>query len=346
MKMGPIARAAAVVLAIGFAGTAEAQQKRTLNISIWGFNGDILEAELFKPFKDKHNVDIVLETGNNADRLNKLKIRRGKGVDLIYLAEGFAQIGVEDGLFAKIDRAKIPNIANLYPLAQGPQGKEYGPAYTVGRYGIIYDSAAVKAPVTSWADLWRAEFKGRASIPGISTTAGPFTVVAAGERKGISAYDNPKGAFESLAELKPNIVTVYNTGSQLVNLFSQKEVVIAAAQDFVLANIKAAVPTAAWAELKEGDFANLNTINIVAGTPNMDLAEAFIDFHLSEGVQKVMAVKKVDAPMNAKVVLTPEEAAIWAYGEKTIASLKKTDSAKLNAAKNDWSDRWNDAFAK
>jgi putative spermidine/putrescine transport system substrate-binding protein len=341
-----LARAALVGLAALLALPAAAQEKRTLSISIWGFNGDILERELFKPFKDKHNVDIVLETGNNADRLNKVRIRRGQGVDVIYLADSFAQTGIDENLFAKVDRSKVPNAKDLHPIASTIHGEAYGPAYTVGRYGIIYDSAAVKAPVTSWADLWREEFKGRASIPGISTTAGPLILLAAAERKGIDAFKDSAGAFKSLGELKPNIVKVYNTGSELVNLFAQKEIVVAAAQDFVFANIKAAIPTAQWAELKEGPFANMNTINIVSGSKNVDLAHEFINFHLSPEVQKTMAVLKVDAPVNKKVELTPEQAAIWTYGEATIQKLRKPDYAKLNEVKQDWTDRWNELFAR
>ncbi len=146
----PLARAAAAPLgaAILAAGPASAQEKKTLTISMWGFNGDKLEAFLFKPFKEKHNVDIVLETGNAGDRLNKVKIRGG-GVDLIYLSDVFAQVGLEEKLFEKIDTSRVPNVKDLYPAAQAPLGEGQGIAYTLGRYGIIYDSAKVN--ITSWA---------------------------------------------------------------------------------------------------------------------------------------------------------------------------------------------------
>ena len=63
------------------AGAAQAQQK--LVISTWGFNGDLLEEHLFAPFEAANNVEIVLETGNNADRLNKVQVRGGSEVDVI-----------------------------------------------------------------------------------------------------------------------------------------------------------------------------------------------------------------------------------------------------------------------
>lgn len=337
--------AASAVLGALLAGTAQAQEKKTLIVSMWGFNGDKLEAFLFKPFKEKYNVDIVLETGNASDRLNKVKIRKG-GVDLIYLSDVFSQVGIEDGLFEKIDASKIPNLKELYPVAQAPQGEGWGPGYTVGRYGVIYNSAKVAAPVTAWADLWRAEFKNRLTIPGFTTTAGPLTVLVAANRKGVDAYADPAKAFASLAELKPNVVKSYNTGSELVNLFSTGEVTAAAAQDFTFAQVKAAIPTAKWADLSDGAFITLNTINLVKGTKNKELAEAFINWHLSPEVQKALAVAGTDAPANPKADLTPEQAAPWTYGEATIKALRSVDYAKLNAAKADWSDRWNDVFGR
>jgi len=334
-----------VLVALGLmAAPALAQEKKTLTISMWGFNGDKLEAFLLKPFKDKHNVDIVLETGNAADRLNKVKIRKG-GVDLIYLSDVFSEVGYQDKLFEKIDTSKLTNLGSLYPIARAPQGEGFGPAYTIGRYGIVYDSAKVK-PISSWADLWREDLKRKISIPGFNTTAGPLVVLIAGERKKLDAYAAPDKTFESLAELKPNLVKTYNTGSELINLFSTGEVAVAPLQDFAFPQLKAAVPTAVWADLSDGAFATFNTVNIVVGTKNRELAEAFINHHLSAEAQKALALAGTDAPANQKVELTPEQAAPWTYGEATIKALRRIDYTKVNAAKPDWQDRWNDIFGR
>jgi putative spermidine/putrescine transport system substrate-binding protein len=335
----------AAVLLAAWAGMAFGQEKKTLTISMWGFNGDKLEQFLFKPFKEKYNVDIVLEAGNAGDRLNKVRVRKG-GVDLIYLSDVFSQAGIADQLFDKIDTDRLTNLKDLYEIAQAPQGEGYGPGYTVGRYGIVYDTAKVAAPVVAWGDLWRPEFKHRLTLPGFNTTAGPLNVLVAAARKGVDPYADPDAAFASLAELKPNLVKTYNTGSELVNLFSTGEVVAAAAQDFTFPALKAAVPTMKWAELNDGDFASFNTVNIVKGTRQKELAEAFINWHLSVEVQKALAIAGTDAPANTKVVLSPEQAAPWTYGEAVIKSLRKPDYAKLNAAKPDWGDRWNEIFGK
>jgi putative spermidine/putrescine transport system substrate-binding protein len=320
-------------------------QNKTLTISWWGFNGDKLEEIILKPFRAQCGCELVFETGNNADRLNKIKIRGGSGVDVVYLTDSYSQLGIQEGLFQPVDRSKIPNINGIYDLAKEPQGK-FGPAYTIGRVGIIYDSAKVSAPITSWNDLWRDDLKRRVSLPGITTTAGPMTVLVAANKAAVDPYKDESAAFKALEQLKPNVVKNYNTGSELVNLFSTGEVSVAMAQDFTLAQIQAAVPSVRWAELKEGDYATLNTVNIAKGAANPELAHQFINFILDPKIQQTLAERGVDAPVATAVQLKPEEAARWTYGQTMISSLKRLDYEKLNAAKNDWLDAWSEVFGK
>jgi putative spermidine/putrescine transport system substrate-binding protein len=263
-------------------------------------------------------------------------------VDVIYLTDSYSQIGVEEGVFQPVDRALIPNVAKLHDIAQAPQG-EYGPAYTIGRVGIVYDGAQVE-PLTSWGDLWREDLAGTVSLPGVTTTAGPMVIMQAGAHAGVDAFADPDAAFGAIEALAPNVVKTYNTGSEMVNLVSTGEATVAVAQDFTLASLREAVPTMEWADLAEGDIATLNTVNIPTGAANPELAHRFIDFILSTEVQQVNAEQGVDAPVNAEVTLTPEQAAIWTYGPEAIAALNRVDYTAMNAAKDEWIDRWTEVF--
>ena len=318
-------------------------QSGTLTISWWGFNGEKLEEIVLAPFREQCDCEIIFETGNNADRLNKIQIRNGGGIDVAYFSDSFSQIAIEAGLFQEIDRSRIPNVEGLYDLAQDPQGG-YGPAYTLGRVGIVYDSAKVNPPITSWSDLWREDLASSISLPGITTTAGPMVVVKAGEHAGADAFANADAAFTALEELRPNVVKNYNTGSEMINLFSTGEISVAVAQDFTLAQIQAALPTATWADLEEGAIATLNTVNIPVGAQNVDLAYEYINFILSPEIQQRLAEEGVDAPAHTAVTLTPEQAALWTYGADVIAGLSRVDYSAMNAAKTGWVDRWNELF--
>jgi len=333
--------AAAVGAGLALAAPASAE---TLTLSWWGFNGDRLEEFILAPFRAECGCEIVIETGNNSDRLNRVQIRGGGGVDVIYLTDSFSQTGIEAGVFQPVNRDLVPNIAGLHPLAQDPQG-EFGPAYTIGRVGIVYDSARVATPITAWADLWREDLRGQIALPGITTTAGPMMVMIAGDTAGVNAFDDEDAAFARLEAILPNVVKNYNTGSEMINLFSTGEISVSLAQDFALGQLQAAVPTIVWADLADGDIATLNTINIPTGAANVELAHRFINFVLDPARQRILAENGVDAPTHAAVDLTPEVAARWTYGAEQLASLRRIDYARMNAARPDWIERWNELFA-
>jgi putative spermidine/putrescine transport system substrate-binding protein len=336
--------AALCLLGAAAVGPAAAQDKKTLVISWWGFNGDKMQKLLIEPFKAECKCEVVFETGNNADRLNKIKIRGGSGVDVVYLTDAYSQLGIKEGLFLKLDRAKIPNLNGIYDIAKDPQGG-YGPAYTMGRIGIIYDASKVKPPITSWNDIWRSDLKAAVSLPGVTTTAGPAMVVIAGNKAGSDALVNADAAFKALEALKPNVVKNYNTGSELVNLYSTGEITTSVAQDFTLGQVQKAVPGAVWADLKEGDIATLNTINIAKNAAQPELAYQFINFLLKPDIQQALGAAGVDAPVAKDAKLSPAEAKQWVYGAEMVSKLKTLDYDKLNAAKGDWTDRWNEIFA-
>lgn len=337
-----LARAAFAAALAALPVTAAAQER--LVVSWWGFNGDKLDEFIVQPFEAECGCEIVFETGNNADRLNKIRIRGGSGVDVIYLTDSFSQIGIEEGLFQPLDRSKIPNIGGLYEIAQAPQGEDFGPAYTVGRIGIVYDTARVAEPITTWDDLWRDDLEGMLSLPGITTTAGPMVVMLAGQHAGASAFEDPDAAFAAVEALEPNVVKNYNTGSEVINLFSTGEVAVSMIQDFALGRLQEAVPSVTWAELEDGDIAVLNTLNVPTGAENVELAHAFINFVLDPERQKVLAENGVDAPVVESVELSEAAAQQWTYGREMIDSLQRIDYDRMNAAKSDWIDRWNEIF--
>lgn len=325
--------------------TSTSKEPTKLVVSTWGYNEDKLRKNVFEPFEKANNCKIVLEVGNNSERINKIKSMPG-AVDVIFLADSYSLEGVEKGLFEKINKDKIPNMKNIYDVAKSATGDGYGPAYTINRTGIVYNTKTVTTPITSWNDLWRADLKKKISVAEINSTAGPALMEVAANKAGVKLSSNVDSAFKEISALKPNIVKTYSKSSDFVNMFSQGEISVGVAQDFVFAKIKEAVPTAQWAELKEGNYANLNTINVVKGSKNKELAEKFIDWCLSEQVQKANALDKIDSPVNTKVTLTPEEAKGLTYGKDIINNLKVIDWKQYNSAKAGIIDKWNVELSK
>jgi putative spermidine/putrescine transport system substrate-binding protein len=316
-----------------------------LVISTWGFSADFFNKEIYAPFEQEHNVKIVVEAGNNADRLNKLK-QGSTSVDLIYLSDYYAQQGIEAGLFEKIDRSRIPNLKDIYEMAKAPNGQDYGPAYTIAQLGIAYSPKATGGKeIKSWSDLWSPDFAKKLTLPSITSTTGPMVLDAASLVAGSSAF-NEEQAFAKLKVLNKSVVKYYSQTSEFVNMFAQGEIAAGPIMEMYVKDLKAAVPDTKFISPQEGGYAVINTINVVKGSKNKQLAEDFINWHLSKVVQEKSAKAKIDSPVNTTLQLKPEEATGITYGADVINKLHKLDMSFVNQNLKKWIDRFNREVAQ
>ena len=286
-----------------------------LIISTWGLNEDVLKKEIFEPFAEEHGVEVVLEVGNNSDRLTKMKNNPNSNIDITYLAESFSEQGIEAGIFEKLDYSKIPNAQKINEKAKYTVENGYGPAYTLNSIGIVVDPTS-NIEINSWEDLWKPELKGKIAIPDITTTNGAAVVDIAATKAGVDiTEDNGEAAFKELEKLKPNVVKTYSKSSDLANMFSSGEIVAAIASDFAFETIQKAKPEVINVIPESGTYLNFNTININANSKNKDLAYEFINYVLSDEVQERAAKALNDAPINTDVKLNEEDAKNLAYGD-------------------------------
>ncbi|MDD9269265.1 ABC transporter substrate-binding protein [Paenibacillus sp. GCM10023248] len=325
------------------AGAAKGEPTQ-LVISTWGFSDDFFKKEVYAPFEKEHNVKIVLEIGNNSERLNKVKQGTSK-VDLIYLSDYYAQQGIEAGLFEKIDRSRIPNLKDIYDIAKAPLGEDYGPAYTVGRLGIAYSPKAAGKEIKSWSDLWSPELAKKLTMPNITSTTGPMVLDAASLVAGNTTF-NEDQAFAKVKELNKSVVKYYGQTSEFVNMFSQGEIAAGPIMEMYVKDLKAAVPDTKFISPTEGAYAIMNTVNVVKGSANKQLAEDFINWHLSKEVQEKSAKAKVDSPVNTTLQLSAEDAQGITYGADVVSGLHKLDMKFVNQHLKSWIDRWNKEVAQ
>ncbi|MCP3774867.1 ABC transporter substrate-binding protein [Paenibacillus sp. MZ04-78.2] len=323
----------------GAAPGAGGGEPTKLVISTWGFSEDFFKKEVYAPFEKQHNVKIVLEIGNNAERLNKVK-QGSSSVDLIYLSDYYAQQGIEAGLFEKIDRSRITNLKDIYDIAKAPLGEDYGPAYTIGQFGIAYNPKAAGKEIKSWSDLWSPELAKKLTLPNITSTSGPMILDAASTVAGSSTF-NVDQAFEKLKTLNKSVVKYYGQTSEFVNMFAQGEIAAGPIMEMYVKDLKAAVPDTKFVTPQEGAYAIMNTVNVVKGSKNKQLAEDFINWHLSKEVQEKSAKSKIDSPVNTTLQLKPEEAQGITYGADVVNKLRKLDMKFVNQNLKGWIDRWN-----
>jgi spermidine/putrescine transport system substrate-binding protein len=151
----------------GLALSASTALSADLVISNWD---GYMAKDIADSFKAATGLEIeVVNHATNEEIMGKLMASGGKGYDVVFVSSPFAEILNGQGMVEPLDKAAIPNIANLYPeaaaLAYDP-GNAYSVPYTWGTTGLCYRSDLVKTPVDSWNSLLApdAALKGKTTM--------------------------------------------------------------------------------------------------------------------------------------------------------------------------------------
>lgn len=328
----------------GVAAELPSFEGQELKISTFSFNAELLQKNVYDPFMAATGCKLIVEGGKNAERVTKIK-ETPANYDVVIIGDAFIADLIDDGLIETIDSSKLTNLDALYDNAKAPFGEEYGPAYTFNRLGIVYDKATCPIEITSWADLWNPELEGQIAIPDITTTSGPLFYYSVAKMAGLTPGQDDDAIFEKFAELKPNVMKTYTSANDTITMLNQGEISVAVLLDFSYTAAKSASEDYVWVDPSEGNYSGYNTINIIKGCQNKELAETFIDFYISKEVQLAEALDGVDSPVRTDIELTEEQAANFTYGKDMIDNLLLPDWEVINANKADWTNRWNELLS-
>src|SRR5213592_235228 len=96
-----------------------ASAQNALVVSVWGGNWkDNLERVVAKPFTAKTGIPVEFEVGGTIDRLAKARVAKGSPlVDVTFTTTHVGCLYISDGLFERLDMAKIPNAKEIAPEA-------------------------------------------------------------------------------------------------------------------------------------------------------------------------------------------------------------------------------------
>ncbi len=318
---------------------------QTLVVSAWGFNMDLIEANIVQPFEEMHGVDVVFETGNNSERFTRMVARKANPeVDVALFAGNWALDAANEGLLQPYDPAMLPNLNDLYDFAQDPLNNRMAVGYTVQNLGIVYRTDIVDS-IDSWGDLSAPELAGFLSLPNITTTYGPTVVYMLSAAFG-SGYDDHEAGWEAIEALADSITTNYSRSSELTTLVAQEEVYAAPYTSFAWGSLLATELPLAKAEPEEGLPGAFSMVGVAHGADNVELAHLYIDHMLSYDVQLAQALDLVDSPARPDVEVPADTAEKLTYGRDFIDKLIFFDLAETSAMREEMIDRWNAIFAE
>jgi len=289
--------------------------------------------------KNNNNAEMTLDPMLSVDQIAKVKAAlQNPPIDVMLHDPGPALQAIDQGLIEPFPVEKSAYYKDLLADAQDPMG----PAPFFQVVGITYNPEKIKTPPTSWADIWKPEYKGRVGITNLNSTLGTGWLVEIARMRG-GSESNVEAAFKGIEELKPNLAAVAANPGQLATLYQQGQIDIGPGNFNAIQILKARGVPVEFVAPKEGAIAFKTTMHIVKNSQNKELAAKLIESALSPEVQAtLMASPYLIVPTNTKVKMGGEIAKALA---KDHDDIKKKfvfqDWRKINEQRAQWIERFN-----
>jgi putative spermidine/putrescine transport system substrate-binding protein len=323
-----------------FPGLGYAQARRLVFATFTGSWEEAHKDVLVPAFrKANNNAEIALDPLLSVDQIAKVKAAQANPpIDVMLHDPGPALQAIDQGLVENFPIATSAHYKDLIADAQ----VETGPAPFFQIVGLTYNPEKIKTPPTSWADIWKPEYKGRVGITNLNSTLGTGWLVEIARMRGGSEA-NVDAGFKAIEELKPNLAAVAANPGALATLYQQGQIDIGPGNFNAIQILKARGVPVEFVAPKEGAIAFKTTIHVVKNSPNRELAAKLIDAALSPEVQtKLMESPYLVVPTNTKVKMTGEIAKVLA---KDHDDMKKKfmfqDWKKINEQRASWIEKFN-----
>jgi len=309
---------------------------KTLVVGTWG--GDIerlLREYAAGPLEAKTGAKVEFLLGGSGDRMSKMYAEKNSPtMDVTFQNIYEAPQALADGLVVAPDASIVPTAADIWP---GMNDGCY--AMSLVGLGIAYNKSLFATP-PQWADLWKAEYKGKIALSPYPSSEGDGILGVAARLAGADEK-NPDVAFAKLKELGTPKLT-YTSLDEVFALMDAGEVAAAPMiSGYVLAGLKEwknigfAFPT------DPGPVLVRDMVCQVANSPNPELAAMFIDLALGIPNQTAYAKELFFGPTNSKVTLSAEESADVIDTPDEVKGLLQLDWPYIIAQRADWTTRWN-----
>ena len=314
---------------------------KSIVVSTFPFGVEEFQEAIFDPFTEATGIEVIVETGSNADRLSKLQLADGDPrIDVMLISDYYAALGQEDDLFQEFDSTDVPNLANIADFAI--EDAYVGPAYSYQLNGTLYNTDELTAAEASdWELYANPDYAGRLALPDIAVTAGQLALSGVGEAYGDGPYDIDT-ALSTMAEWAPGILQFYSSSTEVTNLLTQGEIVAAdSLSGFATALVASGEPVA-WTAPDEGRFMATNRAMIPTGAENVAGAYEFIDYLLSAEAQTASAAIVGDLPVNLDA--TVPSSIVDVVGDiatdPIAAGYATLDPTELVSTRAEWVDRF------
>jgi spermidine/putrescine-binding protein len=296
-----------------------------------------------EPFQKATGATVKYVLGSSVQTAAKLRAAGGRAeFDVTYMDSQIVKQVKAENLLQPLTPGALTHWNDLYDVSKDRDA--HWVSLMFAGTTIAYNTRLVKSAPTSWADLWKPEYKGKLAIPDISGTSGQQFLIAAARLHG-GSLDAIEPGFEAIKKLKPNVQMMYTQPDQLIPLFERGDIAIAVwYTDRTGAAASKGVPVAA-AYPKEGAIGIVPTVSVPKGSQKKELAQKYIDVLLSPEGQLCYAQSQFAGPTNRKVKLPAELARLLPYGDN-VERMYFPDTDVVARKLPEWAERWGREIAR
>ncbi|HED12985.1 MAG TPA: polyamine ABC transporter substrate-binding protein [Gammaproteobacteria bacterium] len=269
--------------------------EKVLHIYNWS---DYIAEDTIKQFEAKTGIKVTYDVYDSNEVLEAKMLAGSSGYDVVVPTSDFLQRQIAAGVYAKLDKSKLPNLKNMDPelmkaAANYDPGNAHAVIYMWGTTGIGYNIKAVakrlgdKAPIDSWSLIFDPANAAKLKDCGISfLDASTEMIPAAMNYLGLDPRSTKKADLEKGAALLEKIrpFVRYFHSSQYISDLANGDICVAVgwSGDVFQARDRAAEAKKGieigYSIPKEGALQWFDMLAIPVDSKHKDAAHAFINF--------------------------------------------------------------------
>ena len=277
--------------------------------------GEYVRKHIIPQFEADYNCKVFTTEGVTLTQIAALRATRNNPkYSVMFMDDIGIDLAKGEGLIDPLPVDKLPNLDRIYKRFLFSEG--YGAAFAISTGGL-YINPQNNPNITSYGDLWQDRFQKRVLMITPKFTQSIYMLVATASlvtgkplHEAQYALD---AAWPKMAELKPNILTIYEAATTVM-MVAQGQADVGAieySKDIYPYTVAGAPIDMVFP--KEGTFAGINCLSFVKGAPEPELGAAFINRMLDPAVQKGLAEATLTAPSISGLTFKPDVAKYIAY---------------------------------
>ena len=178
---------AAVTIMLAAGPALSEPARRIVNVYNWS---DYIDPSVLETFTKETGIAVRYDTFDSNDTLETKLLAGRSGYDVVVPTAYFLERQIKAGIFARLDKSKLPNLANMWPeitqrLAQYDPGNVYAVNYMWGTTGIGYNVKESRKAlggdgrVESWDNVFKPDLLAKFKACGVHILDSSDDILAA-----------------------------------------------------------------------------------------------------------------------------------------------------------------------